>query len=187
MLRVHLLRPKVPGHTQRVVSSPATRPTRTSPAIVVAMSSPQDVKPHTFNPEGVPNPPPTYNHVAVTPLLPSSRLVTLAGLTGCDPASQNNPTTLPEQAKIAYSKVETCLAAAGATPRDIVQVSSVPVPMRTTMLQDTLLPVNWSARIDLETVHKVKHYIVRETGDPKVDGTDIVDRGWGELWMEFSK
>lgn len=33
---------------------------------------------------------------------------------------------------------------------------------------------------------KVKHYIVKETGDPDVDRTDVVDRGWGELWMEFS-
>lgn len=83
----------------------------------------QDLRPRAFNPEGVPRPPPTYRHVAVTPLLASSRLVTLAGLTGCDPASQDNPKTLPAQAQVAYSKIETCLAAAGATPRDIVQVS----------------------------------------------------------------
>lgn len=88
------------------------------------MSSGQDLKPRAFNPQGVPKPPPTYSHVAITPLVASSRLITLAGLTGCDPASQTNPTTLPEQARIAYSKIETCLAAAGATPRDIVQVSS---------------------------------------------------------------
>lgn len=88
------------------------------------MSSPRDLKPRVFNPPGVPKPPPTYSHVAVTPLIPSSRLVTLAGLTGCDPASQSNPKTLREQAEVAYSKIETCLVAAGATPRDIVQVSS---------------------------------------------------------------
>lgn len=34
---------------------------------------------------------------------------------------------------------------------------------------------------------KVKHYIVKETGDPAVDRTDVVDRGWGELWIDFSK
>ena len=79
-------------------------------------------KPRAFNPDGVPLPPPTYSQVAVTPLLPSSRLITLAGLTGCDPARSDNPKTLPEQAPIAYSKIETCLAAAGASPRDIVQV-----------------------------------------------------------------
>lgn len=34
---------------------------------------------------------------------------------------------------------------------------------------------------------KVKHYVVKETGDPEVDRTDVVDRGWGQLWMDFSK
>lgn len=28
---------------------------------------------------------------------------------------------------------------------------------------------------------------MKETGNPEVDRTDVVDRGWGELWMEFSK
>ncbi|KAK6075364.1 hypothetical protein SCUP234_07810 [Seiridium cupressi] len=109
-------------------------------------------QPHTFNPAGVPAPPPTYNHVAVTPLLPTSKLITLAGLTGCDPAQSDNPETVPEQAIIAYTKIKTCLAAAGATPRDIVQV---------------------------------KHYIVKETGDSKTDKLDVVDRGWGDLWVNF--
>jgi enamine deaminase RidA (YjgF/YER057c/UK114 family) len=31
----------------------------------------------------------------------------------------------------------------------------------------------------------VKHYIVKETGDPEVDKLDVVDMGWGEKWMEF--
>lgn len=34
---------------------------------------------------------------------------------------------------------------------------------------------------------KVKHYIVKTTGDPAVDQIDVVDRGWGELWTEFSE
>lgn len=34
---------------------------------------------------------------------------------------------------------------------------------------------------------QVRHYIVKDTGDPAVDRTDVVDRGWGELWIEFSK
>ncbi|KAI0123197.1 Endoribonuclease L-PSP/chorismate mutase-like protein [Xylariales sp. AK1849] len=109
-------------------------------------------QPHTFNPSGVPAPPPTYNHVAVTPILPTSKLITLAGLTGCDPDRVDNPQTLPGQASYAYAKIKTCLHAAGATPRDIVQV---------------------------------KHYIVKETGDPAADKLDVVDRGWGELWIEF--
>lgn len=39
----------------------------------------------------------------------------------------------------------------------------------------------------MESSKKVKHYIVKETGDPEVDCTDVVDRGWGPLWIEFSK
>lgn len=34
-------------------------------------------------------------------------------------------------------------------------------------------------------VNKVKHYIVKETGNAEVDRLDVVDRGWGELWTEF--
>lgn len=26
---------------------------------------------------------------------------------------------------------------------------------------------------------------MKETGDAEVDRVDVVDRGWGELWMEF--
>lgn len=33
--------------------------------------------------------------------------------------------------------------------------------------------------------NQVKHYIVKETGNAEVDRLDVVDRGWGELWMEF--
>lgn len=86
-------------------------------------STNNDLKPRVFNPAGVPLPPPTYSQVAVTPLLPTSRLVTLAGMTGCDPARSDNPKTLLEQVAIAYANIETSLAAAGASPRDIVQVS----------------------------------------------------------------
>lgn len=83
----------------------------------------EDTKPRTFNPLGVPPPPPTYNHVCVTPLIPGSvDLVTLAGLTGFIPSDISSPKTIKEQAPIAYGKIKTCLAAAGATPRDIVQV-----------------------------------------------------------------
>lgn len=86
------------------------------------MTQSNENRPRTFNPDNVPRPPPSYNQVGVTPLLPTSRLVTLAGMTGCDPASSSNPTTLVEQAPIAYDKILKSLAAAGATPRDIVQV-----------------------------------------------------------------
>ncbi|KAH9907387.1 Endoribonuclease L-PSP/chorismate mutase-like protein [Xylariomycetidae sp. FL2044] len=109
-------------------------------------------QPQTFNPPNIPKPPPTYDHVAVTPLRPSSKLITLAGLTGCDPGRSDNPRTIPEQAARAYAKISKALEAAGATPRDIFQV---------------------------------KHYIVRDTGDPEVDKVDVVERGWGDLWMGF--
>lgn len=114
----------------------------------------EENKPRTFNPKGVPAPPPTYNHVCITPLIPGSvDLITLAGLTGVvDTSSSSTHKTISEQAPIAYQKIKTCLAAAGATPRDIVQV---------------------------------RHYIVKETGDPEVDKLDIVKRGWGEAWIEF--
>ncbi|SMY28586.1 unnamed protein product [Zymoseptoria tritici ST99CH_1A5] len=116
------------------------------------MSSSSSSKPHAFNPKDVPLPPPSYSQLCVTPLLPTSRLITLAGMTGCDPASSSNPKTVPEQAPIAYANIAKSLAAAGATPIDIVQV---------------------------------KHYIVTNTGDAKIDETDVVDRGWAELWCEF--
>ena len=113
----------------------------------------EDTKPRTFNPEGVPLPPPTYNHVCITPLIPGSvDLITLAGLTGIDSSSSSNPKTVREQALIAYKKIKTCLAAAGATPRSIVQV---------------------------------RHYIVKETGDPEVDKLEVVERGWGDAWIAF--
>lgn len=31
----------------------------------------------------------------------------------------------------------------------------------------------------------VRHYIVKETGDQEQDAKDVVDRGWGELWIEY--
>lgn len=32
---------------------------------------------------------------------------------------------------------------------------------------------------------QVRHYIVKETGDKEQDAKDVVDRGWGEEWIEF--
>lgn len=108
-------------------------------------------KPHAFNPPDVPNPPPTYSQVCVTPLVPTSRLITLAGQTGLQSDGSIAP-DIETQAKYAYKAVHECLKAVGATPRDIVHV---------------------------------RHYIVRESGNAKKDQLDVVDRGWGELWMEF--
>lgn len=111
-------------------------------------------KPHAFNPPNVPKPPPTYDQVCITPILPSAKLITLAGQTGLDPIPGvfSISPSFTEQARKTYETISSCLKAAGATPRDIVFV---------------------------------RHYIVKETGDPDLDGKDVVDRGWGELWMEF--
>lgn len=110
-------------------------------------------KTHSFNPATVPLPPPTYKQVAITPLLTSSRLITVAGQTGIDPATGKVISEkIRDQAKQAYQSVLNCLTAAAATPRDIVFV---------------------------------RHYIVKDTGNPDVDRLDVVDRGWGDVWMEF--
>lgn len=92
-------------------------PTPSACQELITMSGPSDNKPHAFNPPNVPAPPPSYSQLCITPLLPSSRLITLAGMTGCNPSSTSNPKTLPAQAPIAYKNILNALAAAGATPR----------------------------------------------------------------------
>jgi enamine deaminase RidA (YjgF/YER057c/UK114 family) len=80
-------------------------------------------------------------------------LITLAGQTGRDVASGGVLSSdIKEQARIAYRNVANCLAAAGASPRDIIHV---------------------------------RHYIVKSTGNAEVDAEDVVDRGWGPMWIEF--
>lgn len=108
-------------------------------------------QPHAFNPVDVPTPPPTYSQACITPVLPTSKLITLAGQTGLR-SDGTIPAGIKSQAKGAYEAVRNCLKAVGATPRDIIHV---------------------------------RHYIVRETGDADQDVKDVVDRGWGELWIEF--
>lgn len=109
-------------------------------------------KPRTFNLASVPSPSPSYDQVAVTPILPTSKLVTLAGQVDLSVLGSAHPVTITEQASAAYKNVAQCLKAAGASPRDIVHV---------------------------------RHNIVQNTGDPAVDGIDIVDRGWAPLWTKF--
>jgi enamine deaminase RidA (YjgF/YER057c/UK114 family) len=116
-------------------------------------------KPHAFDPPAVTPAPETYRQVAITPIMPTSKLITLAGQCGLDPTTGKVPPStsdrtkdLAAQAKLAYTNVLECLKAAGATPRDIIHV---------------------------------RHYIVKETGDAEVDVTEVVERGWGDLWIEF--
>ena len=78
--------------------------------------------PITFNPPDVAPPPPTFHHVAVTPLLPTSKLITLAGQVGIDPDTGKISHDFNEQVKTALINVSNCLKAAGATPRDIIHV-----------------------------------------------------------------
>ena len=117
------------------------------------MASPAELnKPRTFNPTGVPTPPPTFEQVAITPILATSKLITIAGQVGTDPTTGNRPDNFVEQVKLAYKNVANCLKAAGATPRDITFV---------------------------------RHYIVNDTGDTELDSKEVLDRGWGPLWIEF--
>lgn len=78
-------------------------------------------KPDTFNPSTVNRPPATYNQVAVTPILPTSKLITLAGQCGIHPNGEV-PQDFVQQVKQAYRNVANCLRAAGAVPRDIIHV-----------------------------------------------------------------
>lgn len=79
-------------------------------------------KPHAFNPPNVPKPPPTYSQVAITPLLPTSRLITLAGHVGQDPITGAVVEGFDAQVKLSYQNILNSLKAAGATPRDIIHV-----------------------------------------------------------------
>ncbi|KAI9674839.1 MAG: hypothetical protein M1822_009035 [Bathelium mastoideum] len=77
-------------------------------------------KPRTFNSPNVPSASPSYDQVAITPILPGSRLITLAGQVNLNAASQ--PIEFGEQVRGAYENVAHCLKAAGASPRDIIHV-----------------------------------------------------------------
>ncbi|KAK3062562.1 hypothetical protein LTS18_003802 [Coniosporium uncinatum] len=119
----------------------------------MAHSTDSSNEPHAFNPPDVATPPPTYNQVCTTPLLPTSKLITLAGQTGVLPSTGELVSKdIASQAAQAYVNVHNCLKAVGATPRDIIHV---------------------------------RHYIVKETGDPEVDRMEVVERGWGQEWIRF--
>lgn len=85
-------------------------------------SSADSNKPQAWNPDTVYPAPPTYKQVAVTPLLSTSKLVTLAGQTGISALDGSISGNFVDQAREAYRNVYACLRAAGATPRDIVHV-----------------------------------------------------------------
>lgn len=102
---------------------------------VFAMAT--DNKPRAFNPPSVPEPPPTYSQVCVTPILPSSVLITLAGQTGLQ-KNGTVPTGIKEQARAAYETIHKCLEAAGATPRDIVRTHLISCNVTMKVLRERL-------------------------------------------------
>ena len=77
-------------------------------------------KPQTSNPLGVKKTNPAYSHVCVTPILPSSKLITIAGQTGLRDEQSAAP-DIKTQAEEACQALHAYLKAAGATPRDIIQ------------------------------------------------------------------
>ncbi|KAF9732761.1 hypothetical protein PMIN06_007069 [Paraphaeosphaeria minitans] len=79
-------------------------------------------KPYAFNPPDVPKPPPTYSQVSVTDLLPTSKLITLAGQVGLDSNTHKIVDGFDAQVKLAYQNILNALKGAGATPRDIIHV-----------------------------------------------------------------
>lgn len=85
-------------------------------------ASRDSAKPNAFNPDTVPLPPSTFKQVTVTPLLPISKLITVAGQIGSDFDTSAVPETFDEQVKLAYKNLLNCLKAADATPRDIIYV-----------------------------------------------------------------
>jgi monoamine oxidase len=75
--------------------------------------------PQVFNPPGVAPPTkPTFCHVSVFPL-GNAKMITIAGQIGTFPDG-TIPPTFPEQVRNALQNVKKCLAAAGATPRNIM-------------------------------------------------------------------
>lgn len=75
-----------------------------------------------FDPPKHPAVAPSYSQISTVPLSPTAKLVTIAGQVG---HNYNNPAgaipqSFPEQIRIALRNVETCLAAAGASKRDII-------------------------------------------------------------------
>lgn len=65
---------------------------------------------------------PTYSHISRVPISSEADLISFAGQIGCDSSTDEIPSTLGEQLSIAFANVDTCLKAAGATKKDIVQV-----------------------------------------------------------------
>lgn len=115
-------------------------------------------KPRAFNPPDVPKPPPSYDQVCITPILPTSKLITLAGQTGRQ-TDGSIASDIKSQAKAAYETVNRCLKAAGASPRDIVHV-------RHYIVKDTGI----AGEEDVDVVHRGWADLWIEFMDKEADG-----------------
>lgn len=80
--------------------------------------------PTCFSPTDVAPPHKSYSHICSTTLIGGSKLLTFAGQIGVKTDSPNREPapTFREQVTIALENVSKCLAAAGATTKDIVSV-----------------------------------------------------------------
>lgn len=76
---------------------------------------------HSFNPDTVPPPPPSYRQVATTSIPANGKFIALAGQTGLG-FDGTVPKGIVAQAIAAYQHVLDALKAAGATPKDILHV-----------------------------------------------------------------
>lgn len=84
-------------------------------------NSMSDSKVKIFNPEGHPSSAPSYSHISTIPISSTKKLVCFAGQTGTDHnTTPENAPSLYEQVQIAHKNVDKCLAAVGATKKDIV-------------------------------------------------------------------
>ncbi|KIV87997.1 hypothetical protein PV10_09176 [Exophiala mesophila] len=79
-------------------------------------------KNQTFNPPGHDTWSPTYSHISSTPISATHNLISFAGQVGGNSSTHHVPGTLGEQVALALSNVDRCMAAAGATKADIIQV-----------------------------------------------------------------
>ena len=75
----------------------------------------------TFNPPNHPTLAPTYSHISIVPISPTAKLVSIAGQTGTTIADAPS-TSFQDQVRNALANVDTCLAAAGASKKDITSV-----------------------------------------------------------------
>jgi enamine deaminase RidA (YjgF/YER057c/UK114 family) len=79
------------------------------------------VAPQVSDPKNLPAFHPSYSQICTTTLLPTTRLITIAGQIGAD-AAKNVPKGFIDQVELALSNVQTCLDTAGAKKTDIVSV-----------------------------------------------------------------